>query len=112
MLAFDHGPQDRNQLEIFAGADLQENVGGFGALGLTNIDEHHRAVLAAAGQKLALLHDGVLGEMARMALGRVSAPVHNEVSSLLHFAQRTSYFATQLGGDLSGPVSEGRVAVE
>ena len=57
-------------------------------------------------------HDGVFGEMAWVALGRVAAPVHNEVSSLLHFAQRTSYFATQLGGDLGGPVSERRVAVE
>lgn len=112
LLAFDHRAEDGNQLKVLAGPDLQKNVGGFGAFRFANIDEHHRAVLAAAGQKLAFLHDGVFREMARMALGRVSAPVHDEVSSLLHFAQRASYFATQLGGDLGGPVSERRVAIE
>ncbi len=110
--SLDHGPQDRDQFKILARANLQENVGGLGALGLANVDEHHRAIFATARQKLALLHDGVLGEMARMALGRVSAPVHNKIGSLFHFAERTGYFATQLGGDLGWPVSERRVAIE
>ena len=81
-------------------------------LRFANIDQHHRAVLAAAREKLALLHDGVLREMARMALGRIAAPIHDEVGSLLHFAERASDFATQLGGDLGGTVSQRGVTVE
>ena len=112
VLALDHGPQDRDQLEILAGPNLQEDVGGFGALGFADIDQHHRAVLAAAGQELALLHDGVLGEMPRMALRRIAAPVHDEVGSVLDFAERTRDFATQLGGDFGWTVSQRGVTVD
>ena len=38
-----------------------------------------------------------------MALGRVAAPVDDEVGPVLDFAQRARHLATQLGGDLGGP---------
>ena len=94
------------QLEILAGPNLQEDIGGLGALRFANVDQHHRAVLAAARQELALLHERVFGEVPRMALGRVAAPVDDEIGPVLHFAERTRDFATQLGGDLGGTVSQ------
>jgi hypothetical protein len=47
-----------------------------------------------------------------MALGRISSPIDNKVGPLLHFAERTRYLATQLGGDLGGTVSQRGVTVE
>ncbi len=94
------------------GPNLQEDVGGLGAGGLANVHQDHRSVLAAVGHELALLRQGVLGEMPRMALGRVAAPVDDEVGPVLDFAQRAGHLATQLGGDLGWTVSERGVAVD
>src|SRR5262245_34460802 len=47
-----------------------------------------------------------------MTLRRVTAPVDDEVGSVLHLAQCTRHLAPQLGGYLSGTVSEGGVAVD
>src|SRR5205823_10329586 len=77
-----------------------------------DIDENHRPAFAAVGHEFALLHDRVFGEMARMAFGRVAAPVDDEVGPVLDFAERTRDFTTQLGGDLCWTVSEGRVTVD
>ena len=68
--------------------------------------------LRPRGQELALLHERVLGEVPRMALGRVAAPVDDEVGPVLDFAQRARNFATQLGGDLGWTVSKRGVAVD
>ena len=47
-----------------------------------------------------------------MALGRVAAPVDDEVRSILDLAQRAGDFATQLGGDFGWTVSEAGVTVD
>ena len=47
-----------------------------------------------------------------MTLGRVTAPIDNEVRSLFYFAERTCDFATQLGGDFCRTVSQRGMAVE
>ncbi len=111
-LAFDHRAQDRDQLKIFTGPHLQEDVSGFDAFRFPNIHQHHRAVLAAARQKLAFLHDGVFREVPRMALGGIAAPINHEIGTLFDFAQRTRDLATQLGGDFGGTVSKRCVTVE
>jgi hypothetical protein len=41
-----------------------------------------------------------------MTFSRIPPPVHDEVSSILNFAERTGYLATQLGGDFRWTVSE------
>ncbi len=112
LLVLDHCPQDRDQLEIFTRADLQEDVGRFDAFGFADIDQDHRAILAAARQKFAFLHQGVLGEVTRMALRRIASPVDNEIGSVLDLAQSTCDFATQLGGYFSRTMSQRGVAVE
>ena len=68
--------------------------------------------LRPSRDELALLGDGVLAEMPRMALRRVPAPVDDEVRPVLDFAQRARDLATQLGGYLSGAVSKRGVAVD
>lgn len=47
-----------------------------------------------------------------MAFGRIPAPVHNEVSSVLYFAKSTRHFTTQLGSDFGGTVSKRCVTVQ
>jgi hypothetical protein len=47
-----------------------------------------------------------------MALGRISAPVNDEIRPLLDFAERTRDFATQLGSDFGGTVSQRGMAIE
>ncbi len=112
LLVFDHRSQQRDQFKIFARTDLQENIGSFDALGFANIDQDHRPIFTTFGQKFALRHQRVLGEVARMALGRVASPVDDEIGSVLDFAQRACDFATQLGGDFGGTVSQRCVAIE
>ena len=51
-------------------------------------------------------------EVPRVALGRVAAPVDDEVGPVLHFAQRAGHFTAQLGGDFGGAVSKRCVAVD
>ena len=99
-------------LEVLAGPHLEEDVRGLGARRLADVHQHHRAVLAAVGQELALLRQRVLGEVPRMALGRVAAPVDDEVGPVLDFAQRAGHLTAQLGGDLGGAVSKRGVAVD
>ncbi len=111
-LVFDQGAKRCGNLEILPGSNLQKNVGGLCARRLANINQHHRAVLAAARQKLALLHDRVLGEVPRVALRRVAPPVDDEVRPVLDLTQRARDLATQLGGYLSGAVSKRGVAVD
>src|SRR6185436_11853853 len=77
-----------------------------------DVDGDHRPALAALGDELAFLGNGVLAEVPRMALRRVAAPVNDEVSPVLDFAQRARDLATQLGGYLSGAVSKRGVAVD
>ncbi len=94
------------------GPNLQEDVGRFDALGFANVDQHHRAILATARQELALLHQRVLGEVPRMALRRIASPVHDEIGSVLDFAERAGDLTAQLGGYFSGTMSQRGVAVE
>ena len=42
--------------------------------------------LRPLGTNLPFLREGVLGEMPRMAFGRVASPVNDEVRSVLDFA--------------------------
>ena len=109
---FDHRTQHRDQLKILAGFDLQEDIGSFDAFGFANINQHHGAVFSTAGQEPALLHQRVFGEMSWMALRRVASPVDNEISPILDFAERACDFASQLGGDFCGTVSQRRMAVQ
>ena len=111
-LALDERAQHGDDLEVLGRPDLEEDVGGLGTGGLADVHQDHRPVLAAVGHELALLRQGVLGEMPRMALRRVAAPVDDQVGPVLDFAQRTRNLATQLGGDLGGTVSERGVAVD
>src|SRR5262249_61885499 len=75
-------------------------------------DQDHRPVLAAVGDELPLLGQGVLGEVPRVALRRVPPPVDDEVGSVLDFAQRTGNLTAQLGGYLGWAVSERGVAID
>ena len=75
-----------DDLEVFARLDLQEDVRGFRARRLADIDQDHRPALAALGDELTLLGDGVLAEMPRVAFRRVPAPVDDEVRPVLDFA--------------------------
>ena len=50
--------------------------------------------------------------MTRMAFGRIASPVDDEVRAVLDFAQSTSDFTTQLGGDFCWAVSQRRVTVD
>ncbi len=111
-LALDERAQRGDDLEVLAGPDLQEDVGGLGARRLADVHQDHRAALAAVGHELALLRERVLREVPRVALGRVAAPVDDEVGPVLDFAQRARDLAAQLGGYLSGAVSERGVAVD
>ena len=111
-LIFDHCTEDGNQLKILARPNLQKRISCFSAFRFSDIDQDHRAVLAAAGQKLALLHDGVLREVPGMTLRWVTTPIDDEICSLFYFTQRTSDFTTQLGGDFSRTVSQRGVAVQ
>ena len=111
-LVLDQRPQRRADLEVLARLDLQEDVGRLGAGRFADVDEDHRAALAALGDELALLGERVLAEVPRMAFRRVAAPVDDEVRPVLDFAQRARDLATQLGGYFSGAVSKRGVAVD
>ena len=50
--------------------------------------------------------------MPRMTLRRISTPVDDEIGSILDFAERASNFASQLGGDFRGTVSQRSVAID
>ncbi len=112
VLFFDQGPENGDQLEIFAWSHLQEDVGSLHAFGFADIDQHHGAIFTSFGQELALLHERVFGEVSRMTLGRIAAPVDDEVGSLFHFTERARYLATQLSGDFGRAMSQGCVAIE
>ena len=111
-LALDERAQGGRDLEVLAGPDLQKDVRGLGTWCFANVHQDHRAALAALRHELALLHDRVPGEMARMAFRRIAAPVHDEVRPFLDFAEGARNLATQLGGYLSGAVSKRCVAVD
>lgn len=49
--------------------------------------------------------------MPRMAFGRIAAPIHDEISSVLNFAECAGDFAAQLGCDFCGTMSQRGVAV-
>ena len=93
---FGQGPQRPQRFEILARLDLDEDVGRLGTLGLAHVDDHAGAILAAVGQKHALRHQAVLGEVPRMAFGRVRAPEHDHVAAIGDFAQRAGHFAHAL----------------
>ena len=112
LLFLDQCPEDRDQLKVFARPHLQEDVGSLHAFGFADIDQHHGAIFTSFGQELALLHERVFGEVSRMTLGRIAAPIDDEVGSLFHFTERAGYLATQLSGDLGRAMSQGCVAIE
>ena len=105
-------PQRPQGLEILARLDLDEDVGRLGALGPPHVDDHAGAVLAAVGQEHALGHEAVLGEVPRMALGRVRAPEHDEVAAVGHFAERTRHFAHALKRHARRAVADARRGVD
>ena len=112
LLVLNQRAQDRNQFEVFTGANLEEDVGGLRALCGADIHEHHRSVFTSPGQELTLGHQRVLRKVSGVALRGIASPVHNKISSVLHFTECTSDFATQLGGDFRGTVSQRGVAIE
>src|SRR5262249_41007705 len=103
--------QRGDHLEVRARADLQEDVRGFRARRLADVDEHHRPALAPLGHELAFRRQRVLAEMARVALRRIPAPVDDEVRPVLDLAERARDLAAQLGSYLSGAVSKRGVTV-
>src|SRR6185503_7601839 len=111
-LALHERPHDRAELEILARLEDEGDVGRLGRGRFPDVDGDHRPALAPFGNELALLGDGVLAEMPRMAFRRVAAPVDDEVRPVLDFAQRARDLATQLGGYFSGAVSKRGVAVD
>src|SRR5207237_8708605 len=102
--------QRRRDLEVFARPNLEKDVGGLRARRLADIDEDHRARLTAR-HEFPLRHQRVLAEVARMALRRIAAPVHDEIGPVLHLAEGARNLAAQLGGYLSGAVSKRGVTV-
>ena len=74
------------ELEVLARLDDQGDVRRLGRGRFADVDGDHRPALAAFGDELALLGDGVLAEVPRMALRRVAAPVDDEVRPVLDFA--------------------------
>ena len=111
-LILDHRTQDRDQFKVLTRTNLQEDVGGFGALRRADINQHDRPILPAIGQELALGHQRVLRKMPGVALRGIASPVNNKIASVLHFTERTSDFATQLGSDFRGTVSQRCVTVQ
>ncbi|MCA9066773.1 MAG: hypothetical protein KDA96_27085, partial [Planctomycetaceae bacterium] len=105
-LTFHERAKDREDFKILAGPNLQKNIGSTRAFGFADIHQNHRAVFTTPRQEFTLLHQRVFGEMPWMALGRVSTPIHDEVSSILYFTKSTRDFTTQLGGDFGGTVSK------
>ena len=112
MLSFQDGAQDRQDFEVLARPNLKKDVSGSATFGFTEIDQNHRAVFATPRQEFTFLHQRILGEMPWMAFGRIPAPVHNEICSVLYFAKSTRHFTTQLGGDFCGTVSKRGVTVK
>ena len=47
-----------------------------------------------------------------MTFGWIASPVDDEIGSVLDFAESTRDFATQLGGDFGGTVSQRSVAID
>src|SRR5439155_23003145 len=97
---------------LFRSPNLKEQIRGLRAHGLPDVHEDHGPALATLRHESALLRQGVLGEMTRVAFRGVAAPVDDEIRPILDFAQRARDLATQLGGYLSGAVSKRRVAVD
>ena len=111
-LILDERAKSRQDLEVLAGSNLQKDVRSLGAGRFADVDQHHRSSLASFRDELALLRQRVLGEVPRVAFGRIAAPIDDEVRSVLHLSQGARDLATQLGGYLSGAVSKRGVAVD
>src|SRR5262249_27076989 len=110
-LSLEKRAQGGGDLEVAARANLEKDVSSLRARRLADVDEHHRATLAALRHELALRRQRVLAEMARVALGGIAAPVHDEVRPILDLAERARNLAAQLGSYLSGAVSKRGVTV-
>ena len=112
LLILNQRSQNRNQFKVLTRANLQEDVRGFRALRRANVDQYGSPVFSASWQEFTLRHQCILREVSRMTLSGVASPIHNEISSVLHFTERASNFATQLSSDFGGTVSQGCVAIQ
>ena len=103
--ALGEGAQRPEGLEVFAGLDLDEQIGRLDAFGLSHVDQNAVTVLAAAGQVHALGHQAVFREMPRVAFGGVRAPEDDQVAPVLDFAQSAGDLADVLKRDARGAVA-------
>ena len=98
LVALDQCDQGGEGVEVPAGPDLQEEVGRLGARRGPDVDTDQRPALATLRHVLPLGHGRVTGDVARVALHGVGAPVDDEVGPVLDLAERRLRPASQLGG--------------
>ncbi len=93
LLTADELAQRPDRFEIASGSDLQKHISLFAGRRRFRVDDHDRAILAAAKYELPRWIDRIALEMPRMTFYRIGAPKNYQVGSIAHLAERTSRFA-------------------